>query len=65
VDRLAALGEYEFNYSVGESMRLARPQWIGPASIRAVLAAFPGIPPLFGDVYARRRGAADSGQEAP
>jgi FkbM family methyltransferase len=65
VDRLSTLAGYEFNYSVGESMRLARSEWVDAAAIGPVLEAFPGVPPLFGDVYARRRDAAGPGQEAP
>ena len=50
VDRLAALGRYEFNWSAGEWQRLAAPRWLQPDAIRTVLqdrAAGSG------DVYAR------------
>ena len=50
VDRLAALGRYEFNWSAGEKQRLAAPRWLQPDAIRTVLqdrAAGSG------DVYAR------------
>ena len=50
VDRLAALGRYEFNWSAGERQRLARPRWLEPDAIRAVLR---GLAAGSGDVYAR------------
>jgi FkbM family methyltransferase len=57
LDRLGELGRYEFNWSSGESMRLALPRWVGPEQIEALLRALPdGETP--GDVYARLREAA-------
>jgi FkbM family methyltransferase len=56
IERLSQLAEYEYNYSIGESMRFALPAWVGPDGIGRMLSAFPGVPPLFGDVYGRRRG---------
>jgi FkbM family methyltransferase len=50
VDRLAALGRYEFNWSAGERQRLASPRWLEPDAIRAVLR---GLAAGSGDVYAR------------
>jgi FkbM family methyltransferase len=50
VDRLAALGRYEFNWSAGERQRLASPRWLEPDALRAVLR---GLPAGSGDVYAR------------
>jgi len=52
VDRLAALGRYRFNWSAGESHRLAAREWLDARGIRAHLgdlAAESGS----GDVYAR------------
>ena len=50
VDRLAALGRYEYNWSAGERQRLAAPRWLEPDAIRAVLR---GLAAGSGDVYAR------------
>jgi len=50
VDRLAALGRYEYNWSVGERQRLASLCWLEPDAIRSVLR---GLAAGSGDVYAR------------
>jgi FkbM family methyltransferase len=52
VARLKALGPYEFNWSKGETSRLASPRWLND---RAVLAALrtPEAQRRAGDVYAR------------
>ena len=50
VDRLAALGRYEYNWSAGEQQRLAAPRWLESDAIRAVLR---GLAAGSGDVYAR------------
>jgi hypothetical protein len=50
VDRLAALGRYEFNWSAGERQRLAASRWLEPDAIRTVLR---GLAAGSGDVYAR------------
>jgi FkbM family methyltransferase len=54
VERLATLGDYEFNYSTGETMRLALADWIGKD---ALLAQLPEVArtSVSGDVYARLR----------
>jgi FkbM family methyltransferase len=54
VERLATLGDYEFNYSLAESMQLALSGWIAKD---ALLAKLPGIAAesVSGDVYARLR----------
>jgi FkbM family methyltransferase len=52
IERLEALGAYRFNWSVGESHRLALTDWCTPAAVRgfvADLAAGDGS----GDIYAR------------
>ena len=51
--RLQSLGRYEFNYSWGESMRLARPQWLSPEAMLRVVEEFAGENQNFGDIYAR------------
>jgi FkbM family methyltransferase len=53
VDRLAALGRYEFNWSPGERQRLVAARWLEPDAIRAVLR---GLAAGSGDVYARLGG---------
>jgi hypothetical protein len=52
IDRLARLGEYQYNWSVGESSHFGSPDWIGPQATREWLAA---LPPGAGsgDLYAR------------
>jgi FkbM family methyltransferase len=57
IDRLEALARYEYNWSIGESHRLARDGWLDAPALRALLAALPANAPS-GDVYARRAGAA-------
>jgi len=52
VDRLAALGRYEFNWSAGERQRLASARWVEPDAIRAVLRS---LAAGSGDLYARLR----------
>ena len=53
IDRLLALGAYEFNYSWGESMRLARPTWMSRQGIARVIEEFSAESHAFGDIYAR------------
>ncbi len=55
LEKLEALGDYEFNYSWGESMRLARPDWLDAAAMRRVVEEFAGENQMFGDIYARLR----------
>lgn len=56
VRRLGELGSYEFNYSWGESMRLARPEWLSPEAMLRVIDEFAGENQMFGDVYAALAG---------
>jgi hypothetical protein len=53
LNRIAGLGDYEFNYSWGESMRLARPVWLDVTMIKRVIDEFAGENQMFGDIYAR------------
>lgn len=53
IERLGKLGSYEYNYSWGESMRLARPQWLSPEAMLRVIDEFAGENQMFGDIYAR------------
>jgi FkbM family methyltransferase len=52
LEQLAALGPIECNYSEGESMDLARPDWVSAGELLAELGALPGLLP-WGDVYVR------------
>ena len=54
VQRLAQLGDYEFNHSAGESLLLAGDRWLGAAGIGEWLAGLPASAGS-GDVYARLR----------
>lgn len=54
IDRLAALGDYEYNWSPGESHRLASGAWLEPPALRAWLSGLPAAAGS-GDVYARLR----------
>ena len=56
VERLQQLGEYEFNYSVGESMDLGLEQWVSPVEIEKFLSSLPAEAD-WGDVYARLKTA--------
>ncbi|HRD67795.1 MAG TPA: FkbM family methyltransferase [Candidatus Competibacter sp.] len=59
VVRVAALGPYEFNWSVGESHRLQSAEWLDAGRMLARFDGF-GAAGGSGDVYARlRAGAAD------
>lgn len=52
IKHLGSLATYEFQLSLGESMRFDLPKWSGPAEIEKVLRNVP--PDQFGDIYARR-----------
>lgn len=56
IDRLTALGRYRYNFSPGETHRLAEPRWRDAATMRAWLASLPPDSPS-GDVYAVRDSA--------
>ena len=56
IDRLTALGRYRYNWSLGESHRLASEHWLDAAGMRAMLEALPPLAPS-GDVYAVRDSA--------
>jgi len=49
---LDGLGEYEFNYSLGESMKWALPKWTTGKDMRKTLSRLSGSSEV-GDVYAR------------
>jgi FkbM family methyltransferase len=52
IDRLESLASYEYNYSVGEKMRLELDSWVAGAAMRARVEAMrPGQ--RSGDIYAR------------
>jgi FkbM family methyltransferase len=55
VERLESLGRYRYNWSTGESHRLAQPEWCDATGIRTMLSALrPGDGS--GDIYARLAG---------
>jgi hypothetical protein len=54
VDRLGELGDYRFNWSVGESHVLATSEWVSPAAVRRFIAAS-RLESGSGDIYARLR----------
>lgn len=54
LDRLAALGDYRYNWSLGEQHRWQSPRWLAHAEMVAALRQMdPGGPS--GDIYARRQ----------
>jgi FkbM family methyltransferase len=60
IERLAALGHYRYNSSVGETHRLQGAHWLDAAGMRALLIGLPTGAPS-GDVYASRVDARSSG----
>jgi FkbM family methyltransferase len=56
IERLAALGHYRYNWSVGETHRLEAAPWLDAAGMRALLIGLPAGAPS-GDVYASRADA--------
>jgi FkbM family methyltransferase len=56
IRRLASLGMTQFNYSEGESMTLALPEWVDAETMVGVLT-HPERTVKFGDVYSRRSSA--------
>jgi len=55
IDRLMALGDYEFNLARGESPRLVLDGWVGPGDLRRLLEG-EARNARSGDVYARLKG---------
>jgi FkbM family methyltransferase len=53
IDRLSQLGDYRYNWSVGETHRLVNTHWIDAAGMRALVIGFPKGA-RSGDVYAVR-----------
>jgi FkbM family methyltransferase len=53
VERLATLGVYRYNWSPGESHRLASEHWLDAAGMRSLLVGLPALASS-GDVYAVR-----------
>jgi FkbM family methyltransferase len=56
IGRLAALAQYRYNWSVGESHRLANAHWVDAEGMRALLIGLPKNA-RSGDVYAKRADA--------
>ena len=55
LDRLDALGDYEYRWSAGESLRFGMPGWWHSDEIRAWLVAGAARAGGSGDIYARLR----------
>ena len=51
LDRLQELGDYRYNWSIAESLRMESQRWLSAADMRARLRAYTGR--RSGDVYAR------------
>jgi FkbM family methyltransferase len=51
IDHLSRIGNVRFQWSVGESMKFALPEWVGADEIRGVLSKIEKTE--FGDLYAR------------
>jgi FkbM family methyltransferase len=56
LERLAALGEYEYNWSERETHRLRGPSWLTPTQAATFIRSLPLQAPS-GDIYARRSAA--------
>lgn len=54
VDMLADLGDYEYNYSMIETMKMVADEWLRPEELKDRLSAMPRLGPS-GDAYARLR----------
>ncbi len=54
VDRLSEVGMQTFNFSRGETLELALPDWVEAGAIKDYLRATPRDVLFFGDVYARQ-----------
>lgn len=54
IEHLGALGDYEFNRSIGETLRLAEDRWLDGPAMSGTLAALPASA-RSGDLYARLR----------
>ncbi|MFC1607933.1 FkbM family methyltransferase, partial [Candidatus Latescibacterota bacterium] len=52
IDHLSTIGHVEFNYSLGETMRLELSSWTTAEDITAILNSLSGTS-VFGDVYTR------------
>lgn len=55
IERLTQLGDYTFNWSIGEQHRWQAQQWITAAAMTAILQKMP-IDAKSGDIYARQLG---------
>jgi FkbM family methyltransferase len=58
VERLAAIGAYEFNFDLNESMQFQLTAWVGPREIMKEVTAITDYR-VFGDVYARLKSVPD------
>lgn len=65
VERLAELGNYEFNVSWGESMKFSKKEWRSPESMLALVDELAGETHLFGDIYAKLLPVGGAGRSSP
>lgn len=54
INHLSAIGDYKYNYSLGESMNLVSLEWMDNKEIREKLVPLSDDVAIFGDVYAKR-----------
>jgi len=52
IDHLSSIGNYAYNYSLGESMEFKQEKYISDLEIKKILLSFEGSV-IFGDVYAK------------
>ena len=52
IEHLSAIGKSEYNYSIGESMRWVRSEWVSGQEMADILLKLPDRS-IFGDVYVR------------
>jgi FkbM family methyltransferase len=53
IQRLEAIGRYEFNYSFGESQKMVCPEWLNSQGVRKQINNLGPEDPASGDLYAR------------
>ncbi|MGM0367686.1 MAG: FkbM family methyltransferase [Actinomycetota bacterium] len=54
VKHLSTMGSFEFNYSLGESVKLVLADWVGREEFEKILEQLPEKVSICGDIYARQ-----------
>ncbi len=54
VKHLSTMGRFEFNYSLGESVKLMLADWVGSEEFEKILGQLPERVSICGDIYARQ-----------